>query len=85
MKGKLCTRRRTSTHLVVTYPLIVVLGVLIQPHFAQPYAVPLEHVHAVAPLVRRTFPEDVTHVRARHDFQGACKRVEYWINIFVRS
>lgn len=69
-------RRCTSTHFVVTYPLIVVLGVLIQPHFAQPYAVPLEHVYAAAPLVRRAFPEDVTHVRARHDFQGACEHVE---------
>lgn len=69
-------RRCTSTHLVVTYPLIVVLGVLVQPHFAQPYAVPLEHVHAAAPLVGRTFSEDVTHVRARHDFQGAYERIE---------
>lgn len=55
----------------MTYPLVVVLGVLVQPHFAQPYAVPLEHVHAATPLVRRTFPEDVAHVWARHDFQGA--------------
>lgn len=50
------------TYLVVAYPLIVILGVLVQPHFAQPYAVPLEHVHAAAPLVGRTFPKDVTHV-----------------------
>lgn len=63
-----------SVHLVVTYPLVVVLGILVQPHFAQPYAVPLEHVHAAAPLVRRTFAEDVAHVRARHDFQGTWKQ-----------
>lgn len=61
-------------HLVVTYPLVVVLGILVQPHLAQPYAVPLEHVHAAAPLVRRPFPEDVSHVRAGHDFQGAWKK-----------
>lgn len=67
--------RCTSTYLVVTYPLIVVLGVLVQPYFAQPYAVPLEHVHAATPLVRRTLPEDVTHVRAWHNFQSACERV----------
>lgn len=61
-------------HLVVTYPLVVVLGILVQPHLAQPYAVPLEHVHAASPLVRRPFPEDVSHVRAGHDFQGAWKK-----------
>lgn len=54
--------RGKSTHLIVTYPLVVVLGVLIQPYFAEPYTVPLEHVHAASPLVRRTFPEDVTDV-----------------------
>jgi hypothetical protein len=73
--GKLCAWQCASTHFVVTYPLIVVLGVLVQPYFAQPDAVPLEHVHAAAPLVRRAFPKDVTHVRARHDLQGACERV----------
>lgn len=49
-------------YLVVTYPLVVVLGILVQPHLAQSYAVPLEHVHAAPPLVRRPFPEDVSHV-----------------------
>lgn len=58
-------------YLVVTYPLVVVLGILVQPHLAQSYAVPLEHVHAAPPLVRRPFPEDVSHVWAGHDFQGA--------------
>lgn len=70
----------------MTYPLVVVLGILVQPHFAQPYAVPLEHVHAAAPLVRRTFAEDVAHVRARHDFQGTWKQqLPFEFRSFVRS
>jgi hypothetical protein len=57
--------------LVVAYPLVVVLGVLVQPHFGQTNGIPPQHVHAAAPLVRRALPEDVTDVGTRHDLQGA--------------
>lgn len=61
---------KVYTHLVVTYSLVVVLGVLVQPHLAQPYAIPLEHVYAASPLVGRAFSKDVTHVRARNYLQS---------------
>lgn len=36
--------------LLVADALVVVLRVVVQPHFRQPDAVPLQHVYAAAPL-----------------------------------
>lgn len=42
----------TVVAAVVADALVVILCVVIQPHFRQPHAVPLQHVDAAAPLCR---------------------------------
>lgn len=56
---------------VVADPLVVVLLVLVEPDLGQADGVPLENVDSRAPLVGGALAEDVAHVGARHDLQGA--------------
>ena len=77
---------RHFPHQVVSDPLVVILLVVVHPDLGQPDGVPLEDVDTGPPAVRRPFPEDVAHVRARDDLQSAVTHPSLEIAIqFLRS
>ena len=57
------------THQLIIDPSVEVVFVLVHPDLSQPDAVPAQHIHSGAPLVRRALSEDVAHVAAGHDLQ----------------
>jgi len=58
-----------STYSVVTYTLVVVLGIFVQPDFGQSNVVTFKDINSTAPFVRRSFAKDMAHVATRNDFQ----------------
>ena len=62
-------RQHCPSHQFMVDPVVEVMFVLVHPDLGQPDAVPAQHVHPGAPLVRRALPEDVAHVAAGHDLQ----------------
>ena len=59
------------TYQLVTYPVVVILLVVVQPDLGESDGVPPENVDPAAPLVRRALAENVTHVGAGDNLQGA--------------
>lgn len=57
--------------LVVADPLIVVLGVVVQPNFGQSHRVSSQDVDTATPLVGGAFPKDVTNMGTRDDLQSS--------------
>jgi hypothetical protein len=58
-----------SSYPIVTDTLVVIFGIFIQPDLGQSNVVTFKDVNSTAPLVRRSFAEDVTYVATRDDFQ----------------
>ena len=56
---------------LVPDPVVVIFLVVVQPNLGQPDGVPLENIDPRPPLVGRSLPEDVAHMGAGHDLQGA--------------
>lgn len=59
----------THTYQIVANPLVIVLGVIVHPHFGKSDRVLFQHVNARPPLVRRSFSEYMADMRTRHDLQ----------------
>jgi len=65
-----CVACRES-YQVVSYPIVVILLVLVQPDLGQADGVSPQHVDAGSPLVGRALAEDVADVRAGNDLESA--------------
>lgn len=50
--------------------MVIIFSVIVQPHFSQSNRVSSQYIHPFPPLIRGSFPEDMTDMRTRHNLQS---------------